>query len=135
MEARANIYKALAAYKKAMNAEKAIKNAVGLALTLVEAEALKLIGTGDTKAIDTGLLRSTISKDNQLKVSKDAVSGNVGAATRYALYVHEGFKHWKSKRLIKGRPFLRRALENKFKNVSEIIKKTIDEHMKDSAEL
>jgi len=75
-------------------------------LKIVEGEAIMLISKGALRAVDTGLLRSTILGE-PTKITKDMLEGIVGASTYYAVWVHEGTSKMKE------RPFLRTALYRK----------------------
>ena len=75
-------------------------------LKVIEGEGIRLISKGALRAVDTGLLRSTILGE-PTHVTKDMLQGIVGASTYYAVWVHEGTPR------MKARKFLLQAVFNK----------------------
>lgn len=97
-----------------MPVERAMKKAV----KAVELRAKKIIT--NENIIDTGTLRKSIA-GIVAAITRDVVQGEISASTDYALYVHEGFRHYKSAKIIRARPFLTKALGIEFKNVVKIL--------------
>lgn len=88
-------------------------------LKIVEGECLRLVSKGELRAVDTGLMRSTLDSDIT-KVTPDLIEGEVGVGTYYAFWVHEGTTN------MRGRPFLVQGLKNK----KVVVDKTMRNHIK-----
>ena len=98
-------------------AEKNVKIAIKVAVTLVEAEAKRLIKSGYYKpAIDSGILRSSITSE-VVYASRGRVHGEVGTVVHYGIYVHEGTY------FMQPRPFLTDALKSQAEQIKKLIAK------------
>lgn len=94
-----------------------VKDSVKRALLIVRREALILV-TGPMRAIDTGLMRSTLTS-YLTKATKNVVEGETGYVTDYAYVVHEG----KGKHEGNPRRTLTTALNNREKIARSEVKK------------
>ncbi len=104
--------------------------AVKKALIMVEAEAIRLIAANVywKNPIDTRRMSNTIT-NKLVKFSYTEIEGKVGTNVDYAIYVHEGTEKMEigarnsgNKASEKGkRPFLTDALQNKRKEIVELI--------------
>lgn len=92
-------------------------------LKVIEGEGIRLISKGALRAVDTGLLRSTILGE-PINVTKDMLHGIVGASTYYAVWVHEGTPKMRS------RKFLLQALFNKKNLAWKIARSHIQREMR-----
>jgi len=101
------------------NAKSGLYSSVSKSWMIVERTALDLV-TGPLRAVDTGLMRSTLTHYKTRK-TKDLIAGEVGYCVDYAYVVHEGMGMHQGNR----RPTLTVALFMKKKLVVETIQNAV----------
>lgn len=72
---------------------------------------------GHTEIYDTGYLSEKSLSANVKRDSQNAYTVTVGSDAKYAVHVHEGTRH------LKGRPFIRDALEKNEAKIEQLVAK------------